>query len=708
MSVNAMLNFSEFGPYLERSRKSRGLQGLSAEGATIALGFHVYLDLRLTLDLRAAGDTRNATKYLRILELYTNVVAMVAAQSGGHILEAQGERIHVLINAESPDESALKRLLSFAHLSARLVYTRIKDEAGDAFQGLRQAADHGTAILVVTGSGGDDSVVSLGPCANAPAKRLGESGTNAVPAGHLSIPRAWLDDLITTDRRRKWLDINVLSLTQVFSPFVDAAPLHIKETVISRDFIDLCNNLQACDVRELESGSLLAPGIFSVDSPLKLQAVAVRADLDGFTAKVAEAFRSVNRAKSIVTLVSDFLSIVATADSVLQGYGRPVIQLPWAGDCANALFLPKSAETYDEYLGYASVDVGSRWHSQKYEHTSDWEVKWALGVAGGDDVDGAEGRLLVATIPIGNRSFLVGAGWGMGRSLDAQNAEALRAGDTAIPSCDFRMLDTDNQKLYRPLTSLFHVSGCLREHDPKKAAIAAARGFSRNLLIPSAREKRLEIPKPRPYLAEKTKFAAPKSSEHIFQTATDDGDSLAFSEPRPHTRWENRMHAEYFTLSLAKKLQNQLLPDSVFSSELGGFRADGMLPLGQDGICDSGQASVAFIVPNDWHQTIPLVICKSKWLRSGNDWHAASDGTLCIEFPAHWQDEINRTIELQGWSIAVDQAALWVLHSTVNLLQRHLIAYRLGLKTWPSQWTYWPHKPQDALQKFNSEFRRAS
>lgn len=105
---------------------------------------------------------------------------------------------------------------------------------------------------------------------------------------------------------------------------------------------------------------------------------------------------------------------------------------PWKRCCRHRVQLTVLLHTATSCrcTGWPGPYIGHQWHSQEYSEVVDWDVKWVVGVAGGDGDEGANGMLLVAKIPLSSRSFLVGAGWSMGRSLDAQNAKGTRPHDT--------------------------------------------------------------------------------------------------------------------------------------------------------------------------------------------------------------------------------------------------------------------------------------
>jgi len=86
------------------------------------------------------------------------------------------------------------------------------------------------------------------------------------------------------------------------------------------------------------------------------------------------------------------------------------------------------------------------------------EARWAIGVACGDEKEGADGVLLVANLETSGRKFRVAAGWGARRARDAQEADNVKAEDTILPKTDHVNLDLVYQKPFREHDTRFMVS----------------------------------------------------------------------------------------------------------------------------------------------------------------------------------------------------------------------------------------------------------
>jgi hypothetical protein len=200
---------------LNRLARQPTVEFAAEVGPTFAdvVGFHVYADLKLNLPLAAAGDGQNANKYLTILEDYAAIGDVCVLQVGGRLVEVQGERLHFVLPSERADETAVRGLLRFSITLTQAVYRKIKPIAGDHWNGFAMAADHGRAIIVVTGRDSDDSAISLGNPANTPAKRLAREP--AVQSGHLAIPTRIVErsQMLCSENpagsTKKWTELNV-------------------------------------------------------------------------------------------------------------------------------------------------------------------------------------------------------------------------------------------------------------------------------------------------------------------------------------------------------------------------------------------------------------------------------------------------------------------------------------------------------------------
>lgn len=442
-------------------------------------GFHVYGELRLSLKMTAAEDTRDAQRYLSILQDYATIADACARETQAELLEVQGERIHLLMPCAGADRSAVDRLIGFSISFAQLVYAKISAKAGKEFQGFALAADHGDALILLSGNGSNGSIISLGPAANAPAKRLGteQDGSVKTPARHLALRSDILRAVQYPADAGEWTNVDLGQVAKVFERLVDN---RLTETLSRAATASLLLESQrgSREVNFVQSAYFMERD-FATGQALKLSAFCMRADLDGFTKEVQEAFDSGN----IAALVQKFASILEFAKQFSAAPDRKIIQLPWAGDCANLIVLPKYAgESYEAAQMYVPAQLPAAWHSQVSGSDSakkPWtqtlgKTRWAVGCAGGEVVDGSSPVILLATVHTGKRDFMVAAGWAVGRSSDAIGAEDVRGTDTVVPNEDYQALDSQLQDLFEKLDSRFRISRGLTKDKVRDATVRAS------------------------------------------------------------------------------------------------------------------------------------------------------------------------------------------------------------------------------------------
>jgi hypothetical protein len=470
-------------------RAERSLQfGHGPDGVlfTDVTGFHIYGHLGLHLRLAAAQDARNADKYLGVLDEYAEIAEGCCAPAGVVLLEVQGERLHFLQPASAADPQSINALLRFCIALTNTVYDRLKPKAGADWNGFSLAADHGRAIVLATGRDGDDSVISFGDAANRPAKRLARSP--AVKSGHLALRPVVIGRsplLVRGGAYRdgeNWIDINVKEPPLYLEPLSDATlrgQINESTNAISNAAAQRDRLINFAAAEDLADHA-------TVDKPTEVQGLCIRADLDNFTRQVEQAFASKSD-YAIRALVERFLVIMDFPVEFQKKLNRPVISLPWAGDCATQIIPLRRGETWDQFRKTMPAVAAVAWHDCDGADGRMAEIRkamsgtrWAVGIAGGDADEGSSGRLLVANLETRARKYRVASGWNVRRSLDAQQAENVVADDTVLPITDYNGLNSSYQLAFTELrgSSLFR---CARLDALKRArhnqisAIAAAK-----------------------------------------------------------------------------------------------------------------------------------------------------------------------------------------------------------------------------------------
>jgi hypothetical protein len=480
------------------SIRERGIHEFSRiDGGRFAFsrGFHVYGDLRINLTLSAAEDDSSARRFLQIIDTYSAIAEECARSVGTEILELQGERIHALTPGETLSEEVFQRLFAFSIALTNAVYEEIAPAAGEHWGGFSMAADFGPAVLIASDCGGG-SVVSLGNAANTPAKRLGR--TPVVEAGHLALRRHVHEAIEHTLGNAEWIEVNVLQPPEKISRFSNYA---LNEKLVTLAAAELGRPTSYRNIIVAKAAYVDDPSRFSVAEPFRVQGHCLRADLDGFTNQVEAAFKS--GPEAVKRLVKRFHDIMGYARDYARSLNRPVIEMPWAGDCATIILMPRDTETYHDTSRYLPVTAAVKWHDQEAAETTDriaWRkllesAMWALGVAGGNDEEGSNGVMLIANVRSSRRAFRVAVGWAPRRSNDGYQASGVRAGDTVIHNVDYQNIDDDYKEAFRELDSRFRVAPLmkLRELITQKTATL---GNSTPLQMPAIVRP---IPAPRPH-----------------------------------------------------------------------------------------------------------------------------------------------------------------------------------------------------------------
>lgn len=156
------------------------------------------------------------------------------------------------------------------------------------------------------------------------------------------------------------------------------------------------------------------------------------------------------------------------------------------------------------------------------------------------------------------------------------------------------------------------------------------------------------------------------------------------------------------TLNLACKLHDDLIKprEMRLNGRPDSFTVKGGIRLKET------SAHCSFWIAPTWTIRNPVVVCHESWLRTGADWHAYTDGSLCYVLDQEWHDVMNSVVGRDGILVAADAARLWITRNVAWLLSKHLMADDLGLTTWPADWPFWPHGSDQAKRKYAQRRQR--
>lgn len=455
---------------------------------TSTLGFHLYVDITLNLALSAAEEDAAAQKYLDILQEYAAIASRAVDVTRARLLEVQGERLHFLVEANgTADSAAAKQLLTLAYSVVNVAYERLEPMAGSHWAGCKAAAFFGPALVLLSEVGGG-SVVSLGRAANEPAKRL--SMVDGVTAAHLAVPANMLPSYFGSEASTQWMEINLRTPSEGLLRFVE-----------NEKRASMADQAFYRGIAKAKLASANADFFTSLSSnkrltPVKVQGFCLKADLDGFSKQVEEAFSKGQ--PGLIALVNRFREILRLPEEFAKSINARTIILPWAGDCATVLVLPNVGESFSFARSRLPATAALTWHElpakTRQFSQSMGASKWTLGLAAGDDKEGNEGRMLFVELSAQGHFYRVAAGWSVRRADDGYQAPGLRGDDTVITDRDHIHLTETNKRAFNELTSRFRRATLPALQKARDEAVSNATPH-----IVTSSSLGLGLPAPRPY-----------------------------------------------------------------------------------------------------------------------------------------------------------------------------------------------------------------
>ncbi|RYZ68960.1 MAG: hypothetical protein EOP09_08565, partial [Proteobacteria bacterium] len=359
------------------------------EGVAPAIfpGFHLYVKLDLAPHFTTSSNNKDRTKNIRLLgELTQGVKLIVDGRFDGATLEAQGPVVHAFIPSDSGDlddpREASVEILGF-------VSSRIKPQAGDDFRKVVIAYCHGPSIFVASiDNHGDNSIVSLAPAANAPAKVLWKKSDELRSGSILEVETSGSFRLFEPENQRE-LIINSERL--------------IKKAELE-NFSSQLPQINVINARDMSVPSPSSPDSPTVDEPLESFSISVRADIDGFTATVNKAFESGR--DEAEELAEVFHQIMVAAREFCRLHS--LTQLPWAGDCCNILLSVEDRPSYKAYRQRRILEICVAF--EEHMRGEFPELNWSFSCAGGDLESNQACNTLLSRIDLGNTTLLLATG----------------------------------------------------------------------------------------------------------------------------------------------------------------------------------------------------------------------------------------------------------------------------------------------------------
>lgn len=466
------------------------------DGYAWAKGVHLYSELRPVQGLEIARSDEAAQKYLRVIEEYAHAGTAAANLFGLELLELQGNVLHFHKDGADVEEAAAAAL-QFSYIFTKVLYETLAEDLGDDWHGFAICMDHGDSVIVRRGNASNSSAVSLGPSANRPAKRLLYGKT---AAGHAEFPGSWAEQLMNVTCRGNWASINLRDRDKL--PILSSFENSELENQLRGILNTYRTNRALAGQRArpfvlVEASELVDQGNFSTERPLRMRAFCMRADLDGFSAIVEQAFASGEDA--VEAIARGFIKILEFGDYFeKRNYG--MVRLPWSGDCVSFLIPP--TDDLESFRGKDWIAFVEEWQSfaastadgRKHQWAALFpKASWAIGVTYADD-----GSCLVAPVSALSRKFLIAAGAPLALALDGQNLG--KGGETIIHT-------GDHQAAFPIVRSMFSkISGTefwrakeLSLKKVKNAALEAGRSENASKIEVVEKARTITLPTTKPY-----------------------------------------------------------------------------------------------------------------------------------------------------------------------------------------------------------------
>lgn len=440
-------------------------------------GWHFYAHLDIPSSREECGNAEDEHAIARLYHKYTHAAECIVNVFGNksELLEHQGSLLHFHLQFT---ESDVPRVLAFGHLLATFVFDDVMKNAKTQLR-FSMAAEYGICcILRVPSPMQEDasySRVSLGPCANNPAKKL--LGSEEVGAWKLayrpSEDRDWdLVDCKADEDSRK-----LIHEAKLRQPVFDTKCFSLESK--AQDGVDPVENAPYCHAKRM-------PGFV------------FRADLDGFTRKVHSAFNKGDKA-SASSMAESFISFMEEVNEWQMRARNDVrfVTCPWAGDCCTMVvgFLDKNGnydiEEAKWQLSSYPIKLIGEWESELAQHhKSDGLDAWTYSMALGNT------RIFTETVD--KTPYRLTVGWPASVSHAGVNVTGTDKADLIMHNDDVNQMTETARRGFHRLSEKF-----LRQDESSRSktikACIAAQGQSAH----STSYHSHTVPETRPYFHQK-------------------------------------------------------------------------------------------------------------------------------------------------------------------------------------------------------------
>lgn len=415
-------------------------------------GWHFYAYLDIPASQEECNDTDEERSIAQLYHEYTQAAKRVVSVFGdkSELLEHQGSLLHFHLQFGAKETNPI---LAFGHLLATFVTDNVMKHARKDLR-FSMAAECGTCCILRVPSPLHEeasySRVSLGPCANNPAKKL--LGSEDVGAWKLAYRSSENDNWHPVDCKADEDSRRLIRESKFGQPVINSK-FSSAETPVQAG-VDPIENVPYYHAKRV-------PGYV------------FRADLDGFTRKVHDAFANgdVDTASSMAEAFISFM------EEVNDWQLRPktdvqFITCPWAGDCCTMVvgFTDKNGnfdmgEAKRQISAYPIKLIG-QWEAELASHHKEdglgaWTYSMALG------------HTRIFTEVVDDTPYRLTVGWPSSVSHEGVNVADTDKGDLIMHKDDVKQMSSAAQNGFRNLTAKFRRQDEDTRQKTIKASVAA-------------------------------------------------------------------------------------------------------------------------------------------------------------------------------------------------------------------------------------------
>ncbi len=101
----------------------------------------------------------------------------------------------------------------------------------------------------------------------------------------------------------------------------------------------------------------------------------------------------------------------------------------------------------------------------------------------------------------------------------------------------------------------------------------------------------------------------------------------------------------------------------------------------------------------------PTIFCSELWLKNDIHWHCnklkgSSIHVLCWVHPEEWKKAHRKKSQTK----TIEEGSEWLLNNVTDLLEKHWVGTKLGIKYWKKEWLQWLHE-EEGIEEFFSEIK---